>query len=58
MAEFQNNIFSFDPSINSWTQLGAVGMLPSGRERMGLTSTPDDLIFMFGGLNGGKIENI
>jgi hypothetical protein len=33
-------------------------MLPSGRERMGLTSTPDDLIFMFGGLNGGKIENI
>ncbi len=54
LAEFQNNIFTFDQSINSWTQLAAVGTLPSGRERMGFTSTPDGLIYMFGGYSGGK----
>jgi N-acetylneuraminic acid mutarotase len=47
-----NDLYSFNPAGNIWTNLMPAGSIPSGRQNMGFTASPDGKLYLFGGDNG------
>ena len=57
-GSLHNDMYSFNPASSTWTTLAPSGAVPSARLGMGFTSTPDGLLYLFGGLQaegGGKL---
>ncbi len=46
----RDDMYSFNPASSMWTTLAPSGAVPSARLGMGFTSTPDGLLYLFGGL--------
>ncbi len=49
-AAFVNDIFKFDPHLESWTKFKPSGPLPTSREFMGFTAALDGMLYVFAGL--------
>jgi hypothetical protein len=48
-----NDVYRFSAAANTWTALSPSGSGPSRRSEMGFASTPDGLLYVFGGWDGG-----
>lgn len=48
---FNSKIFFFSPENNTWTMPLTSGVAPPSKTGMGLTSTPDGKLYVFGGSN-------
>ena len=44
-----NDLYSFNPSTNTWTAIYPSGSTPSPRYLMGFAVTPDSMLYVFGG---------
>ena len=47
-AAYVNDLYSFSPDTATWTMLSPSGSIPSPRSGMGVVSTPDGVIYVFG----------
>jgi hypothetical protein len=52
-AGYRNDVYRFSPAANAWTALSPSGSAPSGRHGMGFAATPDGMLYVFGGYDGG-----
>jgi hypothetical protein len=48
-----NDVYRFSPAANAWTALSPSGSGPSRRNSMGFAATPDGMLYVFGGYDGG-----
>jgi hypothetical protein len=53
---FFNDVYRFSASANNWTPLSPSGSGPSPRRYMGFESTPDGMLYVFGGEGSSGIE--
>ena len=47
-------MYRFSPAANSWTALSPSGSDPFRRYGMGFAATPDGMLYVFGGSDGGN----
>jgi hypothetical protein len=50
----QNDVYRFSAAANTWTALSPSGSGPSPRYSMGFASTPDGMLYVFGGISTGN----
>jgi hypothetical protein len=55
-AVFNNDMYRFSPANNTWTELSPSGSGPSPRWAMGFASTPDGVLYVFGGAGSSGKE--
>ena len=48
-ADYSNDLYRYDPTTLKWTALFPSGTIPSKREFIGFTATPDGKLYTFGG---------
>ncbi len=53
-STYFNDLWYFDPKSNSWTNTTTKSRVPIGRYALGMTSTPDGMLYVFGGSNVGS----
>jgi hypothetical protein len=46
-------VYRLSPVANTWTALSPSGSGPSPRSSMGFAATPDGMLYVFGGFDGG-----
>ena len=52
---FFNDLYRFSAAANTWTALSPSGSGPSPRSDMGFAATPDGMLYVFGGYDGGNV---
>jgi hypothetical protein len=50
-----NDVYRFSAAANTWTALSTSGSAPSPRAYMGFAATPDGMLYVFGGWDGGNV---
>ena len=50
-----NDLYRFSAAANTWTALSPTGSGPSPRYLMGFAATPDGILYVFGGADGGNV---
>ncbi len=50
-GEHLNDLYKFIPSNETWSTLHPSGLIPIGRTLGGFTSTPDGMLYLYGGYN-------
>jgi hypothetical protein len=53
-AGYLNDVYRFSAADNAWTKLSSSGSGPSPRTSMGFAATPDGMLYVFGGWDGGN----
>jgi hypothetical protein len=54
-GQYRNDVYRFSPAANTWTALSPSGPGPSPRSGMGFAATPDGMLYVFGGRDGGNV---
>ena len=52
----RNDLYRFSPAANTWSALFPFGFGPSVRHWVGFAATPDGMLYVFGGFDGGTEE--
>jgi hypothetical protein len=53
-----NDFYRFSAATNSWTALSPSSSAPSARLWLGLASTPDGMLYLFGGVSSSGTEGM
>jgi hypothetical protein len=51
---YYNDVYHFSPAANTWTALSLSGSGPTPRYDAGFAATPDGILYVFGGWDGGN----
>ena len=54
---FFGDLYQYDASSSTWTQIDPSGSVPSARYSMGFAATPDGRLWVFGGWSGNDYRS-